>query len=251
MAMRVVAEVARNQAMRLPQVRARARASHTTGVQTAAAGADEMFDVLAELSPVPLAGARVLELGPGKGVALARTALDTVAAYATFDTVDYLDDDEMAGLGIDHRTGDGRTLPWPDATFDVVWSNSVLEHVRDPAAVLAETRRVLRPGGAMVAEIDLADHLRSRRSAEGIYDCLRYPAWLWDLMADHRSTWVNRLRASDWRREISAAGLDIVVDRPRHTDVPLAELRAMGHLRGLTDDDLATRLLHVAAVRPD
>ncbi|HVI33733.1 class I SAM-dependent methyltransferase [Phenylobacterium sp.] len=38
-------------------------------------------------------------------------------------------------------------LPFPDATFDVVLSDWVLEHVEDPASFAREVERVLKPGG--------------------------------------------------------------------------------------------------------
>jgi 2-polyprenyl-3-methyl-5-hydroxy-6-metoxy-1,4-benzoquinol methylase len=41
-------------------------------------------------------------------------------------------------------------IPWPDASFDVVYSHHVLEHVADYGAALRELHRVLKPGGAMV-----------------------------------------------------------------------------------------------------
>lgn len=44
-------------------------------------------------------------------------------------------------------------LPFPDAHFDLVFSRCVLEHVEDPVAVLAESRRVLRPGGHLVFRV--------------------------------------------------------------------------------------------------
>lgn len=208
-----------------------------------------MFEVLSELSPVPVAGAVVLELGPGKGTGLMDAAAGIVERYAAADTVEYLDAGAMSARSVDYRLTDGTRLPWPDATFDIVWSNSVLEHVRDPAAVLAEVRRVLRPGGAMVAEIDLVDHLGSRRRVDEVYGCLRYSDRVWDLMASERSSWVNRVRASGWRRLIEAADLEIVGWRPRATDLPLDELRRLPYLAHLDDDDLATRLVHVAAVK--
>lgn len=43
---------------------------------------------------------------------------------------------------------DGR-VPVPDGSFDLVLSSQVLEHVTDPALYLAESFRVLRPGGAV------------------------------------------------------------------------------------------------------
>jgi SAM-dependent methyltransferase len=44
-------------------------------------------------------------------------------------------------------TFDGVHLPFPDGSFDAVYCKQVLEHVRAPAALLAEVARVLRPGG--------------------------------------------------------------------------------------------------------
>ena len=42
---------------------------------------------------------------------------------------------------------DGVHLPLPDSSIDVAFSSNVLEHVRDLPALLAETWRVLKPGG--------------------------------------------------------------------------------------------------------
>lgn len=41
-------------------------------------------------------------------------------------------------------------LPFPDASFDFIFSSSVLEHIRDREAAFAEIKRCLRPGGVMV-----------------------------------------------------------------------------------------------------
>jgi SAM-dependent methyltransferase len=42
------------------------------------------------------------------------------------------------------------TVPLPDDSFDAVMSTQVLEHVDDPALYLAESFRVLRPGGRLL-----------------------------------------------------------------------------------------------------
>ena len=48
-------------------------------------------------------------------------------------------------------------IPLVSSTVDVVLSRNSLDHVRDPAAVIAEVRRILRPGGRLILNVDL-DH---------------------------------------------------------------------------------------------
>ncbi len=43
-------------------------------------------------------------------------------------------------------------IPYPDATFDVVFSSNVLEHVSDPLACFCEMYRVLKRGGIFLAK---------------------------------------------------------------------------------------------------
>jgi 2-polyprenyl-6-hydroxyphenyl methylase / 3-demethylubiquinone-9 3-methyltransferase len=53
----------------------------------------------------------------------------------------------QSGLEIDYRHGVGEDLPFLDASFDLVYCCDVLEHVDDLDRVIAETARVLKPGG--------------------------------------------------------------------------------------------------------
>src|SRR4029078_12901295 len=50
---------------------------------------------------------------------------------------------------IEFLQADGTRLPFAPASFDVVLSHAVIEHVADADASLAEGRRVLKPGGWM------------------------------------------------------------------------------------------------------
>ena len=48
--------------------------------------------------------------------------------------------------------GYGEKIPLPDKAFDLVYTQSVLEHVADVPRVMAEAYRVLRPGGVIYIE---------------------------------------------------------------------------------------------------
>jgi SAM-dependent methyltransferase len=61
---------------------------------------------------------------------------------------EYFDDIPSGGAGPDGiRCEDLQALSFPDDTFDLVITQDVLEHVREPALALSEIRRVLKPGG--------------------------------------------------------------------------------------------------------
>lgn len=45
---------------------------------------------------------------------------------------------------------DGRCLPYPDNSFDLVFHNSVIEHVADASVFNREVKRVLKPGGVTI-----------------------------------------------------------------------------------------------------
>ena len=94
---------------------------------------------------------QILDLGCGDGQLTKRIAA-TGACVAGVDA----SPDMLAAArsrGIDAREGSAESLPFADGAFDAVFSNAVLHWVRDQNAMMAEVRRVLKPGGRFVAEM--------------------------------------------------------------------------------------------------
>ena len=60
---------------------------------------------------------------------------------------------EMGASNVEFVESEAERLPFPDASFDVVISNGVIDLVPDKDAVFSEIHRVLRPGG----RIQIAD----------------------------------------------------------------------------------------------
>ena len=103
---------------------------------------------------------------------------------------------------------DAHRLPFDDGVFDGVWVQAVLEHVLEPATVVAELHRVLRPEGLVYAETPFMQQVHERpmtsrvsrraatagcsgdfpRSAQGPWAA---PAWRW-----HGRSAISRARSA-------------------------------------------------------
>jgi SAM-dependent methyltransferase len=64
---------------------------------------------------------------------------------------------------------DGHSLPFADESFDAVVCQAVLEHVADPARVVAEIWRVLMPKGLVYSDVPFMQQVH-----EGAYDFTRF-----------------------------------------------------------------------------
>lgn len=105
-------------------------------------------------------GRRVLDLGCRDG-ALTRIYLEGNELVGVDADRDALAEAEK--LGIETHWADlDRPLEFPDESFDVVVAGELLEHLRDPQRVVAEARRVLRPGGTFVASVPNGYRLKRR-----------------------------------------------------------------------------------------
>ncbi len=97
------------------------------------------------LPDVPVGGA-TLEIGSADG--MTAYALARAGRRATAIDIDIMrTDPRVEAAGVRVRAMDATRLDFQNASFDLVYSFNVFEHLNDPAATFAEIVRVLRPGG--------------------------------------------------------------------------------------------------------
>jgi malonyl-CoA O-methyltransferase len=125
-------------------------------------------DALVQRLTPPLAGLRLLDAGCGTG----RRMHGAGAALAA--GVDLTPEMLAAAGDVDGlAAADVRALPFPAATFDVVWCRLVIGHLPHVGPVYAELARVCRPGGTVVVtdfhpDATAAGHRRTFRDASGV-----------------------------------------------------------------------------------
>lgn len=91
-------------------------------------------------------GARILEIGAGTGQQSAALLKMGFGVEAIEVPNSVYSGDRLFPI----RNYDGDNIPFPDESFDIVFSSNVLEHVPNLARVHEEVRRVLKPDGYAV-----------------------------------------------------------------------------------------------------
>ena len=104
---------------------------------------------------VPLAQGEVFELGCGGGLNQRFYRAGAVTGFAGLDPSPLgleqaREEAARKGWQADLRQGEGEAIPFEDARFDTVVCTYTLCSVHSPARVLAELRRVLKPGGRLL-----------------------------------------------------------------------------------------------------
>ena len=108
------------------------------------------------------AGMTVADVGTGTGFVAAGIAPRVARVIAVDNSPAMLAvaEKNLGELGVGNvelLEGDVMALPLKDASVDAAFANMVLHHAEDPAAMLAEMARVVRPGGT-VAIVDEVEH---------------------------------------------------------------------------------------------
>jgi arsenite methyltransferase len=109
-------------------------------------------------------GERVLDLGSGAGTD-SLVAAQMVGEQGSVTGIDMTPEmlakarstaTAMGFANVEFVEGEAERLPFPDASFDVVISNGVIDLIPDKDAVFAELHRVLTPGGRMqIADVTI------------------------------------------------------------------------------------------------
>ncbi len=170
-------------------------------------------DLWTRYSKAPsIAFCRVPELEYAASLDVSRRVLDHSCGDGVFSSLAWPQKQLTAGCDIDAQAIErakksniyqrvdvcdvSKHLPYEDASFDLVFNNSALEHVADVDAVLIEVARILAPGGSFV--FNVLNH--------------RYFTW-WPLGEDAKQLYRDRqpfyhaLSFEEWSDHLGRAGL--------------------------------------------
>jgi SAM-dependent methyltransferase len=98
-------------------------------------------------------GVRVLDVGTGTGTVAALACARAAKVTAADAEPSMLEIARRLAPAAETRHAVLPHLPFPDAFFDAVVANFVINHVGDPEAAVREMRRVVRPGGRVAVTV--------------------------------------------------------------------------------------------------
>ena len=208
-----------------------------------------------------ISGASMLDIGCGAGgidIALVRShRAGYVTGIDVEDPVLTRARDLVMAAGLSHRIGLAKVapgpLPFPPATFEVVFSKDSIVHIPDKGALMAEVFRVLKPGGRFIASDWLIGHdgapspaMEAYIEAEGLdfgmasprrYDQAMQAAGFTDISTVSRNAWyaevapreLARLRGPEGAAAAARVGADFVAHNAAIWERMIPVLRSGEH----------------------
>jgi SAM-dependent methyltransferase len=129
------------------------------------------FDLIFSKAEINLSDKRLLEIGAGSGYQLAKLQKITQQALG----VDIFESNYADVRSADVVLYDGHHLPFPDQSFDVIFSSNTLEHISHLEEIHREFKRVLKPGGVCLHVVPT--HHWKLRQIFGFYLLLPLNIW--------------------------------------------------------------------------
>ena len=123
-------------------------------------------------------GGRILDVacGVGQFIEILRDSLKSWTEIFGLDVDDYyLNEARQKYPGDRYRfvKGNSEQIPYPANVFNLVSISKGLHHIKDPAIVLKEMKRVLIPGGYLVINEMYSDGLTESQNSQKLYHHLR------------------------------------------------------------------------------
>ncbi len=179
------------------------------------AGQERRFEMVCRWAT--LAGRAVLDVGCGVGMYTAAFLRKTPHVFGVEIEYERALEARERAAGVVQAVGEH--LSFPDATFDVVFSHEVLEHVSDDRACVAEMVRVTQPGGRIVVFVPNRLYLFETHGVfwRGRYHFGNVPLvnWLPTLLRDRLAPHVRAYTAGGLRRLFEGFPVRIV----HHTQI--------------------------------
>jgi len=142
-------------------------------------------------------------------------------------------------------------LPYADQSFDVIFSVDVLEHVVASGfdANAADWFRVLKPGGRMLAQVGLDDHLAHYDPSRSKKHYLRHSKGTFDRWLENNVQYINRIAATDMIQRLERTGFN-VIEAERWTVEDAENLPVHADYADQPREDVATWRLLLTVEKP-
>lgn len=145
--------------------------------------------------------------------------------------------------------GDVCRMPFPDGSFDMIYSRAVLHHIPKPELALSEMARVLKDCGVIYLDLHLYSSVNGSLDSRVLFESSLDLSWahLRGIQDVVEGASVNRLRLSEWRGLFAEKWPGSIVETVQLEDEALhrqAEiLLSKGEISGYSQEELVTTTL--------